>query len=309
MPRLALSSVLVLLSCASARVAESERRVTPPRRLALAAPAPRRTVVVDGVTLSLHDSAPERDGPVLLCLHAIGHGGSDFAAVVEAFAPKLRVIAIDWPGHGASGDDPTPASARRYTVLLEGVVAQLGLRQVVLLGNSIGGAVAIDFAAQHPELVRALVLANPGGLDPGGLFAGLFIANLAGHFHDGALGLARFAPWFARYYEGVLVTDAARTQRTRIVEAGWESAPVLEQAWRSFATPEADLRARAKTLSMPVLVTWALRDELIQWRRNRDAVESIPRVTVVPFEAGHAPFLETPEPFNAALRTFLDGLP
>lgn len=297
--------MLPLLSCATTRLSETERRATPPRRLALASLEPRRTLVVDGVSLALHDSAPDSDKPVLLCLHAIGHGGGDFAAVVDAFSTDHRIITLDWPGHGASGDDPQPASAVRYTILLEGIVQQLGVKTVTLLGNSIGGAVAIEYASRHPAQVERLILANPGGLDPGGFIARLFIGNLEAHFHDGAQGVASFKPWFERYYDGILVTEAAKVRKALIVEAGWESAPILEQAWHSFGQPEADLRAKAKGLSMPVLVTWAAKDELIQWSRNREAVESIPKVRVVQLEAGHAPFLETPAAFIAETRAFL----
>lgn len=301
--------MLPLLSCATARVSETERRSTPPRRLALASMEPRRTLVVDGVTLALHDSAPDSAKPVLLCLHAIGHGGGDFAAVVAAFSNDFRVITLDWPGQGASGDDAQPASAVRYTTLLEGVVQQLGVTKVVLLGNSIGGAAAIEYASRHPSEVRALIVANPGGLDPGGFIARLFIGNLEAHFHDGVEGVASFKPWFTKYYDGILVTDAAKARKALIVDAAWESAPILEQAWHSFAQPEADLRAKAKALPMPVFVAWAAKDELIQWSRNREAVEAIPHVKVVQFEAGHAPFLETPEAFITSVRPFLSHLP
>ena len=300
--------LVMALGCAPVRVPEAERFPQPPRRLALAVPEPRRLVEVDGVVLAVHDSAPESSLPVLLCLHAIGHGGGDFAGVEAALHDSYRVISVDWPGHGASGADASPASALRYTTLLEGLVRALEVKQVVLLGNSIGGAVAVRFAALHPELVRGVILSNPGGMDPGGLLARLFIGHLVSKFHDGAEGHASFKPWFDEYYRSILVTDASAARRTLIVEAGYESAAVLEQAWRSFAQPEADQRALAATLKMPVLVAWASRDGLIQWSRNREAIEAIPGVKVVQLEAGHSPFLETPDEFLAAVKPFLATL-
>ncbi|MCA2976661.1 MAG: alpha/beta hydrolase [Myxococcaceae bacterium] len=297
-----------LLGCATT-VPEAVRRVSPPKRLALASKTPRRLLTVDGITLALHDSAPGSSAPVVLCLHAIGHGGSDYDGVVEALSPDWRVITLDWPGHGASDADAQPASAVRYEALLDGVIAQLSVQKLVLVGNSIGGAAAIAWAAKHPERVRGLVLCNPGGLDPGGLIAGLFIDHLVGRFRAGAAGDASFPAWFERYYADVLVTKAAEAQRARIVAAGWESAPVLEQAWRSFARPEADLRRQAATLAMPVLVAWARQDGLIQWSRNEAAVRQMPTAQVVFFEGGHAAFLEQPEAFLGAVRPFLAGLP
>jgi pimeloyl-ACP methyl ester carboxylesterase len=279
-----------------------------PRRWALAAAEPAQLHRVLGVDLSVHDSDPSSAKPVLVCLHAIAHGGGDFAGVEAQFAASWRIITLDWPGHGRSGPDIEPASAARYAQLFEALVTQLQLTRFVLLGNSIGGAVAIRHAAAHPEQVRALVLANPGGLDPGGLLARFFIGTLVDHFEQGERNETRFEPWFRRYYDDILVTDAARTQRERIVAAGYEHATVLAQAWRSFAAPEANLASFIPRVTMPVLFTWAKRDGLISWGRNRAAVESFAHATVEFFEAGHAPFLETPETFQSSLARFLAGL-
>jgi 4,5:9,10-diseco-3-hydroxy-5,9,17-trioxoandrosta-1(10),2-diene-4-oate hydrolase len=263
-----------------------------------------------GVDLAVHDGDPSGSKPALVCLHAIGHGGGDFVGLEQAFGAAWRVITVDWPDQGRSGHDGEPASARRYTALFSALVDELRLERVVLLGNSIGGAVAISYAAQNPTRVRALVLANPGGLDEGasGLLGRVFIGFTVAHFEQGVRGEAAFEPWFRSYYEGILVTFEAQERRAEIVAAGYESAPVLAQAWDSFRQPEANLVPLLPRLSMPVLVTWARRDGIVQWSRNRAAVESIPRAKVVFFEAGHAPFLETPGPFNAELSSFLQAL-
>lgn len=300
-------SLAALSSCA-VRLPASSLVSTPPKRLALAALAPRQTVVVDGVELAFHDSAPDSAKPAVVCLHAIGHGGGDFAAF-DAALPGHRIIALDWPGHGASGVDPQSPTAARYARLLDGFLKVLGVERPILVGNSIGGAAAVRIAAEHPERVRALVLANPGGFDPGGFFARLFIGHLEKKFHGGAEGLASFSEWFAGYYDGVLRTPASAARRAAIVTAGYESATLLEQAWHGFGLDEADQRALAPALVMPVWVAWADDDGLIQWSRNRAAVESIPNVRVDHFAAGHAPFLETPEPFFAGLSRFLASVP
>jgi pimeloyl-ACP methyl ester carboxylesterase len=283
---------------------------SPPLRTSLAAPAPLRTIPVDGVALAVHDSDPEGGKPALVCLHAIGQGGGDFAAFARAFDDRFRVVVVDWPGHGASGDDRAPASAARYEVLLRGLLDALRIESAVIFGNSIGGATALAFAQRSPERVRALILCNPGGLDPGGLVAGLFIRRLVSRFERGVRGDPRFLDWYAAYYEDVLVGPEAVPRRDRIVAAGYESAPRLVEAWTSFATPEADLRAGLPALRVPVFVGWAMRDGLVQWSRNRAALKTLPNVTLVRFErSGHAPFLEEPASFNAALAPFLDALP
>jgi pimeloyl-ACP methyl ester carboxylesterase len=300
----------VLVGCAPARVlTRAELSPTPPRRLALAVAEPRRIIEVDGVPIAIHDSDPSGAKPAIVCLHAIGHGGGDFAAFAQAFQDRFRVITVDWPGHGASGDDAQPASARHYAALLVGLLDALGLDRPVLFGNSIGGAAAIAVAEAHPDRVRALVLCNPGGLDPGGFIAGWFIQHRVARFQRGAAGEARFQEWFARDYARVLRGPEAAPRRAAIVAAGYESAPRLVEAWTSFAAPAADLRPGLADLRLPVFVGWAMRDGLVQWGRNRAAVQSIPGVTVARFErSGHAPFLEESGAFASAVAPFLDGL-
>jgi 4,5:9,10-diseco-3-hydroxy-5,9,17-trioxoandrosta-1(10),2-diene-4-oate hydrolase len=244
-------------------------------------------------------------------LHAIGHGGGDFSGVEAAQADAFRVITVDWPGHGYSGDDAQPASASRYAALLHGIVEGLHFSRVSLLGNSIGGAAAVIYAAAHPERVRALVLANPGGFDPGGSsFIGrLYIGTLLRHFEQGVRGEARFAEWFADYYAGILKADVAKHKRAAIVAAGYESARQLVQAWESFRTPAANLGPLLTSLKMPVLLAWAKDDTIVSWDRSEASAAQLPNAKVVFFEgAGHSAFLEAPDAFNAALRSFFGAL-
>lgn len=277
------------------------------RRLCLASTEPRTTVSVLGVDLAVHDSDPTGGKPPIVCLHAIGHAGSDFAAFERAFADRYRVLTIDWPGQGASGPDLQPASAIRYAELLDALVRALDLHTLTLLGNSIGGAVAIRYAAANPARVRALMLTDSAGLDanPGGFLPSLVIGYYERKFRSGARRDPSFQRWFASFYASVLITPEARAQRDAIVASAYEIAPILVEAWASFKRKDNDVRALAKTLRMPVLVAWAKRDGVIRWSRNRAAVEQIPGATVQLFDAGHAAFLERPAEFNAAASRFL----
>lgn len=280
-----------------------------PARAALGAdPVTGRTVEVDGIRLAYDD---EGQGPVLLCLHSIAHGASDFAPLRVRLRDRHRVIALDWPGHGRSADDRVPASAARYAEIAERFADALGLRDVVVLGNSIGGAVAIRLAAARPDRVRvrALVLADAGGLDRVDAMTRLVTRAMVRFFAAGARGARWYPRAFARYYGVVLSGAAAAEQRARITAAGSEMAPRLVEAWRSFGEPDADLRGVAASLACPVLVAWARRDRVLQLWRSRPAIRRIPDARLELFEGGHAPFLESPDAFAASLSAFLDGLP
>jgi pimeloyl-ACP methyl ester carboxylesterase len=140
-------------------------------RSAVGAQEPRKYVSLDSIAYT--DSGGS--GPVLICLHAIGHGARDFEDLSRRLSPEYRVIALDFPNQGNSGADSQPASGTRYSKLLSDLIERLDLQSVTLLGNSIGAATAIRYTHLYPERVRALVLCDSGGLGPSSRLSGVFI--------------------------------------------------------------------------------------------------------------------------------------
>lgn len=271
-------------------------------RAAVGVRPPWQTITIDGVRLAYSDDGT---GPAIVCLHAIGHGAGDFTRLRERLRSRYRVVALDWPGQGHSGDDHVPASAPHYTELLDGLLTSIDASPVVIVGNSIGGTVAVRLAAEHPTRVRALILANPGRLDRTDFLTALFTRAMARFFTAGARGAWWYPRAFAAYYRMILVTPAAAEQRARIVAAGRDVAPILAQAWRSFGMPGAEIGPLAPQVRCPVLFTWAKRDRINQLSRARRAIGQFPNARLELFDAGHSPFLETPEEFDAALDRFL----
>jgi pimeloyl-ACP methyl ester carboxylesterase len=253
------------------------------------------------------------NGVPVICLHATGHGGRDYAAFGNAMARKgFEVFVVDWPGHGSSPTEATDrgASAERYADLLAELIPSLGLGSPpILIGNSIGGAAALSCALRYPDKVRALVLCNPGGLAPLNALARCVIAAMVKFYAAGARGAGWFPHAFAAYYRLVLPAKPAAEQRARIVAAGPEMTPLLKQAWDSFRQTDADLRARATKLAVPTLFAWAKQDQIVAWSRSKRAVQAIPCAEVKMFRGGHSAFLEDPDSFNSAFVSFVNGLP
>ena len=251
-------------------------------------------------------------GVPVLCLHAIAHGGRDF----DAFADRVtglgfEVVCADWPGQGRSPGDATgtPASAARYADILVELLEQLFQPDdpPIVLGNSIGGAAAIMAAERRPELVRALVLSNPGGLAAVDGFVRRSCRFLSGAFAAGARGASWYPGAFGLYYRLVLPRRPARCQRIRIIAACRETARVLSEAWASFAETGADIRDVLLRLRLPVFFAWAKDDQIVSWGRSRAAViQSGARVEH--FRGGHSPFLEDPDRFAKSFACFVHDI-
>jgi esterase len=102
-------------------------------------------------------------GEPLIALHSHWMEGATFAALAAALAPEWRVIALDQRGHGYS-DHAKSYTREDYLGDLAALYANLGIRRAVLLGNSLGGVNAYQFAAKFPELVRALIIEDIGAV-------------------------------------------------------------------------------------------------------------------------------------------------
>jgi pimeloyl-ACP methyl ester carboxylesterase len=290
---------------AHVRAAGGPVAAVPRARAALGASAACRTIEVDGVPLAVDDDGA---GDPVVCLHAVAHGAGDYAGFRARQRARFRVLAVDWPGHGRSGDDRVAPSSARYGELLARLLDAAALDRVILIGNSIGGAAALRVAAARPERVRGVIAANSAGLVADGLPKRLVTRAMASFFGLGARDARWFPRAYATLYRSILSRPAAADQRARIVAAGREMAPLLERAWRSFGQPDDDLSGVLPAVSCPVLVTWSVGDRLNPLGFNRAGISRLPHGRLETFPGGHAPFLECPQAFDDAFARFVGQL-
>jgi len=264
----------------------------------------QRYIDVDGVRLAVTRIGT---GAPVVCLNAIGHDAQDFAPLAARIGDRFELICIEWPGHGDSGPDREPAGATRYAELLERVMQALDVDAPIVIGNSIGGAAAIRYAATHA--VRALVLCDSGGLVAVTPTVARFCRLFERFFAAGARGAAWYPRAFAWYYRLVLPAPAAAEQRARIVARARALAPTLRDAWASFGKPDADMRDLAAALDVPIWVAWARRDRVIPLAACKPALDRLRDGRVDTFDAGHAAFLEQPDEFARGFIAFAATLP
>ena len=121
-----------------------------------------RFATVDGLRLHyLEWGDPAK--PALILVHGISRHAHTFDHIAPDFVRDYRVIAYDMRGHGDSGWSPEGAYlVEDHVKDLEGLVRQLGLRRLTLMGNSTGGRVVQVFAGLHPDLVDRLIVEDVG---------------------------------------------------------------------------------------------------------------------------------------------------
>lgn len=250
-------------------------------------------VNIDGVKIAYKD---EGTGQVVLCLHAIGHSSKDFSSLYNLPLDKYRIISIDFPGHGNSGPQMQSISATYFTEITAGFVEKLDLKNIIIVGNSIGGATAIRIAANNSN-VKMLSLSNPGGLDKRGFPSQIFLNYMINFFQKGVDNKASFRGKFSNYYKKVLSSDSATERRNEIVGDAYRLAPLLVQGWRSFKSKDEDLRPLIESIKCPVLITWGTNDKFVRYGRNKKSIERFKNHKLIKYKIGHTPYVECPESF------------
>lgn len=232
------------------------------------------------------------------------HERSDFNRLRELLPPRLRTIALDWPGHGDSPAGSGGYSAMRFADLAEEAVARLAPGGAVVLGNSVGGFAAGRLAIRRPELVRGLVLVDSGGFSGRAPQVRAFCSLM------GRPGfLRRFYPTFsARYMRARSEADRAARERAIATTRDQPALGIVADLWRSFPSPEHDLRAEAGSIAAPSLVLWGARDPVIPLRVGRAVAAAIPDSRLEVLETGHCPQVSDPEGVATALLPFLDSV-
>jgi pimeloyl-ACP methyl ester carboxylesterase len=246
----------------------------------------------------------EGSGQVVLCLHALGHSSKDFLYLYSLPHNNFRIISIDFPGQGISDNPNQDISSTYFAKITDEFIRKLDLKNLILIGNSIGGATAIRIASDNAN-IRMLVLANPAGLDKKGWLAPLFLNYMIHFFQNGVDKKSSFQDKFSKYYNKVLTSETALVRKNEIVKDAYRLAPILVQGWTSFKQAEEDLRPLIETVNCPVLFTWGMNDKFVQFGRNKKAIEKFNNYKLIKYKIGHTPYIECPDLFLKDFQEYL----
>jgi len=254
-------------------------------------------------------------GPVILLVHGIAGTALTWTAVQQCLAERYTVIAPDLPGHGVSDKPIGDYSLGNLASVLRDLLVVLGHERATLVGHSLGGGVAMQFAYQFPERTDRLVLVSSGGL---GQDVNLILR--AACLPGADLVLATVA--------GPLAAAGASVSRL-LGRLGWRPAPDLQEVASGFSSL-ADTETRRAFLQtlrsvvgtsgqrvsasnrlylaagVPTLLMWGEHDPIIPAHHATDAQKRIAGCRVVVFPgAGHMPHLDEPVRFADALLDFM----
>jgi pimeloyl-ACP methyl ester carboxylesterase len=246
----------------------------------------------------------EGSGPPILLLHAALHDRTDYRPVTAALSRGRRVLAVDWPGHGASPLPSTPLPAAHFGDLLIEIADRLDLANAVLVGNSVGGYAACRLALERPERVAGVVLINTGGFTPHSVITRVLCAVMG----RPAVIKAVFPAFVRSYMRAKNPTDNAVVDRVVARAKTDDGARTAAALWKSFTEPEHDLRSRAAEIKAPVLITWGARDLTAPLRWGKAIQAAIPGSRFESLPAGHVVFSSEPVAWLETVLPFVDAV-
>ncbi len=225
------------------------------------------------------------DAPVVLMVHGFRTSARFFRPTMLSLSDRWRVVAPDLPGHGDSEPwDPEEDVVEQW-VLLEGFLAALGLERMDIIGNSRGGAVALQLAAHRPARVDRLIL----------------IAAPTKPFKVGTLDIKEMV-----VNREALTDDLLREMgRTMMASRGYEEA---RRRAVEAGELERGLRPIMGEVKGPTLIVWGAEDRTIPVEMGLELLAGIPdsRMRLIG-GAGHVPMLDKTRETLALFRTFLGG--
>ena len=255
-------------------------------------------------------------GPALLLLHGIGDNADSWERVIEDLVTDHTVIVPDLLGHGASAKPRADYSVAAFANGMRDLLTVLGVERATIVGHSLGGGVAAQFAYQYPERCERLVLVGSGGVSRD---VSPFLRLVATPAAEVVMPLLR------RPIVDVAATVAREILRRTPLDLALDADDLhrvltdlpdanARQAFVRTLRAVVDWRGQVVTMldraylaaAMPTLLVWGARDPIIPVAHAHLAHANLPGSRLEVFEdSGHFPHRTDPERFTAVLREFL----
>jgi pimeloyl-ACP methyl ester carboxylesterase len=263
------------------------------RRVENALPPRGRFIDIAGARIHYLDKG---SGPTIVILHGLGGQMGNFTyALLERLTDEFRVILMDRPGSGYSNRPPgaTGRLTEQAATVAE-FIRKLGLKQPLLVGHSLGGAIALGVALDHPEVVKGLALVAPVTQLPKHVPAPFRALDIKSNYLRWLVAWTVATPIGIR--RGKAVLDAIFSPELAPADFPTRAGGILGLRPRSFYNTSSDMRAvnldlwamvgRYSSLRVPVRILYGTSDEVLSHQVHGEAMKAKSSLVSVELVAG-----------------------
>lgn len=276
-------------------------------------------VLAMGIRTAYLEAGPA-DAPPILLLHGLGATNASLLPCLSDLSRDHRVLAPDLPGFGQSEAPAASYTPAWYAAWVEAFQHAVGARRAVVLGNSLGGRVALEAGLTHPRSVRGLVLLTPSPafrrlrqLVPAARLMRPELAHLPVRLNhrlvvESIRGMFSDPDRLSTSWYDAAADECVRVFRSSAHRVSFFS--VARQIFLEEAHGRNGFWDRLAGLEPPALFIWGDRDRLVPASFARHVTDALPLAhSVVLEDSGHVPQFEHPEATMALVRGFLAELP
>lgn len=252
-------------------------------------------------------------GPAIVLIHGIGHRRQAWREVVDLLKDDFDVIAIDLPGHGESPDVELDGRSAKEAlrVELEGLLAHLGVSDPIVVGNSLGGLIALEAGAD--EIASSVVCLSPAGFWRNRLEF-IYIRTIFSTMIRLGKWLRPIAPRMAESKAGRIVMFSwlsAHPTRVRPEDSVGDldglirALPTLRGLFKQAYAFDSEV-----DLAIPVTIAWSAKDRVLFPGQRRRAQRMVPHATVFKLKScGHVPMMDDAALVAETIRNHVAALP
>ena len=275
-------------------------------------PMPEDRYIKVGNINTRYWTSGEQGTPVVL-IHGLGGSIENWVKNIDVLGQSHRVYALDLKGFGRTDKTPLLRDMDELTKFIGDFMAALNIDKASLIGNSLGGGLALSFALQHPDKVEKLVLVDNAGMGPE-VIADFRVISLPviGEllYHPNRKAVAGL--WGKIVFDASLVTDelVEQTYKLAVLPGAVKSMLSTLRAGIGISGQSKSQRMRVtdkiSALKAPTLIFWGKQDRIIPPAHADIAARMMPGARLHLFDnCGHMPQLEHPEKFNKLVLDFL----
>jgi pimeloyl-ACP methyl ester carboxylesterase len=257
----------------------------------------------------------KQDGPVLVLIHGSNASLHTWEQWVGILGKDYRIISLDLPGHGLTGNNPAGVyDSASYVRVVDRLLTKLNVDKAVIGGNSMGGGVSWAYALEHPERVEALLLVDASGQPyarSGKTPLGFRLMRM-----PVIKEAARFIAPRSIFESSVKTSMSVQSEiDDKLIDRYWElnrypgNRNATMQRFSNSKSMVPGTKERLSTIKVPVLILWGAEDNLIPVTAAKWFAEAMPQAKLIIYpNVGHIPMEEIPQKSANDVKIWLDGL-